>query len=352
MRFATALLSATLPLLANGQAQLLPAGQFSARDGRPGPGKSWSVTDERGVALAAAMNHVVASTPIVIDYEHQTLHKEKNGQPAPAAGWIKSVTWLSGKGLVSDVEWTDKARAAINAGEYRYISPVITWDRDSGAVTGVHLAALTNYPALLGMDAAVAALSSLTPTDDLQEPPMKLLLAALATMMGQAALATADEATAVAAVQAWKPQPAPLPEALTTALGLQAGADEAAALSAVGKLKSPDPVSMQTIAALQTQLAALSAQVNGDKVVATVDQAVKDGKLIPAMRDWALDLGRKDMAALSTYLAAAPVVALDGQTHGKTVPVGSQQTDALSAEIARGFGLTPEQFAKGAPKAA
>jgi hypothetical protein len=118
---------------------------------------------------------------------------------------------------------------------------VITWDRDSGAVTGVHLAALTNYPALLGMDAAVAALSTLTSPDP--EPPetapMKLLLAALAAMLNQPALATADEATAVAALQGWRPPEGGRADALVAALGLTSGADEAAALSAIGALKSP-----------------------------------------------------------------------------------------------------------------
>ena len=33
--------------------------------------------------------------PRVIDYEHQTLHKEANGQPAPAAGWITASSGLT-----------------------------------------------------------------------------------------------------------------------------------------------------------------------------------------------------------------------------------------------------------------
>ncbi len=332
MRFLTALLSATLPLLANGQAQLLPAGEFAARDGRPGPGRKWTVTDERGQALAAQMNGVIQATPIVIDYEHQTLHKERNGQPAPAAGWIKSVTWLSGKGLVSDVEWTDKARAAINSGEYRYISPVITWDAATGDVTGVHLAALTNYPALLGMDAAVAALSSLTPNDS-QEPPMQLLLSALAALLAMPTLATADEATAVAALKAWKPAQAPLPAALTTALGLQAGADEAAALSAITALKAPTPEAVQLVATLQQQVAALTAKVNGDEVAKAVDGAIEAGKLAAAQRDQYIALGNKDLAMLTAILAAAPAIpGLAGQgAAAKAAASGADKREAITA---------------------
>jgi phage I-like protein len=332
MRLLTALLSASLPLLANGQAQLLPAGEFAARDGRPGPGKSWRVSDEQGLKLATAMNTTIAATPIVIDYEHQTLHKERNGQPAPAAGWIKSVTWLSGKGLVSDVEWTDKARTAINSGEYRYISPVITWDADSGAVTGVHLAALTNFPALLGMDAAVAALSSLTPNDP-QEPPMKLLLAALATMLGNTALTTADEATAVAAVNAFKPKAAPLPEALTTALGLQAGADEVAALSAVNALKTPNTATVQLVTTLQAQVADLTTRINGDKVAQIVDGVIAAGKLPAAQRDQYIQLGNKDLAMLTAIAASMVVIpGLAGQdAAAKAAASGADKRQAVTA---------------------
>jgi phage I-like protein len=359
MRLLTALLSASLPLLANGQAQLLPAGEFSARDGRPGPGKTWRVSDAQGLKLAAAMNTTIAATPIVIDYEHQTLHKERNGQPAPAAGWIRSVTWLTGKGLLSDVEWTDKARAAINAGEYRYISPVITWDQDSGAVTGVHLAALTNFPALLGMDAAVAALSTLNDHAP-QETPMKLLLAALATMMGQASLATADEATAVAAVQAWKPPPAPLPEALTTALGLAAGADATAALSAVAALKAPSTATVQLVTDLQGQLATLTAQINGAAVDRAVDGAIEAGKLTAAQREQYVALGKKDLAMLTAILAAAPVIpGLAGQgAAAKVAASGADTRQAITAlttdqqAIAAQLGIAPADYLKSLQAAA
>lgn len=310
MRFARSLLSASLPLLANGRAQLLPAGEFSARDGRPGPGKTWRVSDAEGAALAEAMNATTAATPIVIDYEHQTLHKERNGQPAPAAGWIKRTEWLAGKGLQAEVEWTERASAAIKAGEYRYISPVITWRPDTGAVTGVHLAALTNYPALLGMDAA-QALSTLNEPDP-EEPSMKLLLAALATFLGVSALDT--EAAALEALKAFKPKAAPLPDALSTALGLAAGADEAAALTAITALKAPASETVTLVASLQQQVAALTAQLQGDKVQGLVDDAIKAGKLTVAQREQYLQLGQKDLAMLTAILAAAPEIpGLKGQ---------------------------------------
>lgn len=154
------LLSASLPVTGLGEAQLLPYGAFSARDGRPGPGKQWRVDDQGGRQLAAQMNAVASLTPIVIDYDHQTLRAAQNGKPAPAAGWIRSVEWRSLAGLFAKVDWTADAKACIDARTYRYISPVITFDNVTGAVTGVLLAALVNHPALLGMSGVVSQLAS------------------------------------------------------------------------------------------------------------------------------------------------------------------------------------------------
>jgi phage I-like protein len=126
--------------------QLLPAGEFAAADGRPGPGRKWRLSDEQGRALADAINR--RGNEFVIDYEHQTVLSADNGQPAPAAGWAARVEWRDGLGLfAADIRWTDRARAMLAAGEYRYISPVLVSDA-SGTVVDVLHAALVNVPGL------------------------------------------------------------------------------------------------------------------------------------------------------------------------------------------------------------
>ena len=95
---------------------------------------------------------------MVIDYEHQTLNKATNGQPAPAAGWFKGLEWRDGLGLfMVQIEWTERAREMIASGEYRYLSPVFGFDSQTGAVTYVHSVALTNDPALIGLSDLAAA---------------------------------------------------------------------------------------------------------------------------------------------------------------------------------------------------
>lgn len=353
MRLLTALLASTLALNASAAGdwlQLLPAGEFSSRDGRPGPGKKWRLTDEQGARLAAQFTAVAAQTPIVIDYDHQTLYVAQHGQKAPAAGWMASAEWRPGQGLFAKRKWTAAAAQLIGAEEYAYISPVLMYDEETLEIKSVAMAALVNYPGLLGMHPAAAALA----TQFLQEKtPMNPILIALLSGLGLAETATLEQATTALNALKNKPPVPVVPAALATALHLQAGADEAAALAAVAALGKPDGTATAAMAAMQGQLAALTAQINEGKVVEAVDKAIADQKLVPAQRDWALGLGRKDMAQLSAYIAAAPVLAgLSGQSGNRAANTGAggDVVDPLAGQVMASFGLTAEQFAAGKPK--
>lgn len=308
---------------AQGEIQLTPAGVFRGRDGRPVEIDGFrmdAASAAKVTALAAARK-----TPFVIDYEHQTLASEKNGQPAPAAGWFKALEWRDGAGLyATDVEWTAKARAHIAAGEYKFISPVFSYHPKTGEVLQMQMAALTNNPALDGMD-AVAALAtefftrSKEPTTE-KDQPMK----AIALLLGLAE--GASEADITAAVTALKTktgeQDAQI-AALTT---------ETAAL----KTQSPDPakfVPVETVTQLQTQIATLSTRLNQSELDDVIAAALAGGKLLPAMESWARDLGKSDIAALKTYIEKNPAIAaLNGNQTGGIAPgegAGELSGDAL-----------------------
>lgn len=128
--------------------QITPAGLFRPSDGRSFTPGYWTIDDTSAPAVLDAFN--ARQTARVIDYEHQTLHKEQNGLPAPAAGWMAELHWRPGAGLFASVELTDRAASLIRAGEYRYVSPVLRHD-EQGRVLSVEMAALTNSPALDGM---------------------------------------------------------------------------------------------------------------------------------------------------------------------------------------------------------
>lgn len=378
MRLLTALLAASLAITADGRAQVLPFGEFKARDGRPGPGKTWSLTNAQGAALAAQINAVAKLTPIVVDYDHQTIHAITTGAKAPASGWITQVEWLNGQGLFAQVDWTANAKALIAADEYRFFSPVIQHDEATGQVTGVLMGALVNYPALLGMQAVEAALAAQfsAPRTTTSESTDMTILAALLLAIGLPADTT--EATALTAVSALKAtadtakaRPA-VPAALAGVLGIAPTADEAVALAAVTALQSSAATvaaasgnmvtAMAQVAALQGQMATLvQAQTEGE-ITTLVDGAIAAGKFVPAFRDELLKLGRSSKAALAGMVGAAPVIpGLAGQaTAAAAAAAGAQgEPGALAAlssadaiKAAALMGITPEAWAAAIKKAA
>ncbi len=137
--------------------RLIPAGRFRANDGRPHRIAGWLMDGISAKAIIAAL--AAQKNDLLIDYEHQSLHTQETGGPAPAAGWFKRLQWREGDGLyVTDARWTRNAAARLSAGEYRYISPVFQFDETTGRVLSIIGAAVTNKPALDGLtDLAAAA---------------------------------------------------------------------------------------------------------------------------------------------------------------------------------------------------
>ena len=64
--------------------------------------------------------------------------------------------------------------------------------------------------------------------------------------------------------------------------------------------------SNKTVTALSAKLAKIEGEKAAADVTATVSAAIKDGKLIPAQKQWATDLGKKDITCLRSYLSVAP----------------------------------------------
>lgn len=133
--------------------QLTPDGYFTPSDGRSFVPGRWHI--DQTVASKVIERFSQLKNDRVLDYEHQTMHKETNGQPAPAAGWISGLRWRDGVGLFGVASLTSQARADIAAGRYRYVSPVFAFDSRTGNVLDIRMAALTNAPALDGMRSVV-----------------------------------------------------------------------------------------------------------------------------------------------------------------------------------------------------
>jgi phage I-like protein len=358
-----ALLTHAIALKASPVVQIMPAGEFSARDGRPGPGLKWRIDDEDGVKLAAELTSSSSKTAFVFDYEHQTFKSEQNGKPAPAAAWATKFEWRNGEGLfATDVKWTEAARLAVEADEYRYISPVIVYTND-GRVVGVINAAITNTPAVLGMDPVgkgnntsqqqlTALLSAqFTPPNTSENDEMNLLQLLIAALSLKADASEQEAMLAVSALKA-KAEGAPLiPQPLAAALSIKVDGDVQTAVTAIETLKAKaagsDSSTVQTMLTLQTQVAELTARLQGDEVAQLVAQGLKEGKLMPATEKWATELGKANLAQLKSFLASAPAIGLGTTQTGGRDP--GQSPDGLSDEerlVCAQLGLSPADFIK------
>ena len=345
--------------------QVTPAGTFMPADGRDMDSPPWNIGAagaQRVIAKAAARLN-----PAVIDYEHQTLHKEANGQPAPAAGWIRGLRWIEGHGLFAVTELTARARSLIAHREYLYFSPVFEYSRKTGEVLDIHMGALTNNPAIHGMqplsESLLAAASAAFLPRQTPEPSMNPLLAALLAALGLPATTTEEAATAaltaVGPITTLKAQA----EAARTALGLAADATPDAVVAACSSLRAtatPDPakfVPAAIVTDLQSRLAVLTAQVNEGEVGRQIDAAMADGRLQAGeMETYARKLGKDSgIAALTGFLSVLkPNPALVATQTGGKVPPGVTATGELSATelaVCTAMGLTPEKYRAGAAAA-
>lgn len=93
------------------------------------------------------------------DYEHAAASGPNAAEGAPASSWYDLEIRQTSAGpelWATNIQWTDRARQMIEAGEYRYISPTFYYD-SAGQITGYLNFALTNLPATIGMDQLIAA---------------------------------------------------------------------------------------------------------------------------------------------------------------------------------------------------
>ena len=175
---------------------IVPEGEFRGLDGRPFDAPYWKVTPEKGQQLVAALNQKTIDT--VIDYDHSNLYGIKDGNPKPAAGWLKAgaFAYVQGVGVCStSYEWTDKAAELIAANEYKYLSPVFFYNK-AGEVLSVLNTTLTNVPNLDSLPAArlaAAAQDYFTQNLTDEDSSMDELLEHLRWMLNLPISATAED---------------------------------------------------------------------------------------------------------------------------------------------------------------
>ena len=300
--------------------ELLPAGEFSGRDGR-GP----YVADTAQILAA----FTAGAIPLPIDYEHQSLLAEDNGQPAPAAGWITEFD-VRDRALWGHVEWTDRAAAHIAAREYRFLSPVFCYEQRTGVVVSISSAGLTNTPNLY-----LTALNRRDSHSPQEETRMDEMLERLRYMLNLPTLATQAEISAQLEVLISRLK-APETAAMKTALALPEEAGVEALLTAAQARVTAPPAAPDLSAYIPRAqyeevahaLNTLKTAAENERVEREVTAAMSARKIAPASADWAREYCRRDAAGFAQFVASAPELLAD-TSHTQAKPQSSDQKNPL-----------------------
>lgn len=231
--------------------QIFPAGpDLELNDGR-----KFKMSDAAG--LVERFN--AAAQPVLVDYDHLSAFDVAEGGNSKAAGWIQKLEIRDGQ-VWALVEWTVTAAAAIEAREYRFISPEFTADKKTGEITGLLAAALVNRPAF-----TMTALAARKATGD------DTMLKAIAKALG-----LKDEATEAEVL---------------AAIGKKDG-DHATALAAA---RNPKPDAFMPRAdydrvlaradAAEAKLAKADTDARATEIETVIAAAIKAGKIAPASKD-------------------------------------------------------------------
>ena len=322
----------------DGWCQLLPAGHFSARDGRPFDvtgGQGWFIDGEIAGRLIEGVRAL--NQDVLIDYEHNQLRKDKGLPPEQlvAAGWFNAdeMQWREGEGLFIHPRWTAAA--------------VFPYDTATGAVLQIRLAALTNDPGATGMKKLTALAADLPDILQQENKPMNETLRKLLARLGVTVPENADitDEQASAALSAL--------DALETDAGKVASLSaelEKAQKAAVDLTKY---VPVESYNALRDELAQATALSATASLSAVLDKAEQEGRIFKSERAYLEQLGGQiGVAALSAQLEKKQPIAALSAMQTTTAKIPSQEKTAvavLSADeqaAVKALGITEAEYLK------
>jgi len=308
-------------------------------------GRRWRLDAESIIANAQA-----SKTDFPIDYNHASLDARKTGAVAPAAGWVDH-TSLEARpdGIYARVRWNDAAVNHLTKREFRYTSPVFTFDPKTHRTRAYKGSGLTHYPNLGELKPVVNAQASNKendmkeliehmrrflnlPTAANEQDIVNELHKVIARIGGVAVNAKLDDkASLIEAVEAI--------EAHVAQLNEQVAANS----------NAPDPnafVPRAEFDNISTQLKTLTDAEENTRVETAVNAALKAGKITPASLDWAKDYCRKDAEGFEKFVAnTAQIIPMGDEFKGKHESGDGALSDEEQA-VCTQLGLDPEEYKK------
>lgn len=297
--------------------QLIPAGRVTGRDGR-----SW--LNSQPEQILAFFVELARDLPI--DIEHSSELKAPLGEPAPAVGWIKELADRNGE-IWGRVDWNPEGGKLVGDRAYRYVSPVIVYNRDSGIIVGLTSVGLTNQPNL-----ELPALNSQqgASPENKEEAMLKKILVALGLPE------TAGEDEAVAKIKELKKEMATANNRAENP-SLDKFVPRSDYDAAIAKATNAE----QALKAVKDEQ--LETAVNG-----AIDQALKDGKITPATAEYHKAQCRQEggLARFTEFCKAAPVIGGASGLEGKEAKDTQTALNSEQQKVAEMFGNSAEDIAK------
>ncbi len=289
--------------------QLLPAGPaIQGSDGR-----AWTLPDPQPLIAA----FTARNKPLVVDWEHASEHRAPQGLDAPAAGWIDQLEARDGA-LWGHVEWTPKAAQQIAAKEYRFLSPVFTYQKSDSLIIELISAGLTNQPNL-----NLTALNR-------EESPVSFSTAVCSAL---ALPAGADEAAVLTAITA-------LHSAVATATNR-------AATPPLDKFipRADYDAALNRASAAEQKLADLEQERRNQAIETALNAALQAGQICPATVEFYRTSCRQEggLQAFQDFLKTAPKVLGDPPALNGKPPTLAASSPELSAVTAL-FGHSVEDL--------
>lgn len=238
-----------------------------------------------------------------------------------AFGWFKPAVRDGGL-WATDIEWTPAGKTALENREFRFFSPAVMRDFDSGRVMELINVALTNIPATKGQKPLVADNTGTAGKTGVPMDELEKLLKLLGLRSGDELLSRWSERST-------------LEQKVLSVTGEQ---NVPAALAKLDNLKIQATESVK-LAARVTELEGSIANATRDAKIAELSKA---GKLPPSLHALAKTF---TLEQLSAFEAAAPALPASGEAGSVKEPATQlTQLSQTELEVCSQLGVEPAKF--------
>jgi len=298
--------------------ELIPPGEVvTGRDGR-----TWINDRPDGIIEMFSQD----GRDIPVDWEHATELQAPQGNPAPAAAWIKGLEVREGNAIFGlPLEWTPRGRESVSNREYRYLSPVFIYETATLRIRAIRSVGLTNKPNLF-----VPALNSEHTKTEVNPMLLGKILALLALP------ATTTEEAALNHISTIKGD-------LTTALNQAQNPplDKFVPRADYDKVVEKATNAEQSLA--DKTKADLATAINTE-----IDAALKAGKITPATVDYHKASCQQEggLDRFREFVKAAPTVAGDTGLDDKDPNRDRTALNAEEKKICEMMGISEEDYLK------